>query len=62
MNICLLGNNLTNLVLANILLNKKFNVDIISQNNPSLLINTIRTHLMNYILNFYPNLNYKINE
>ena len=43
MNICLLGNNLTNLVLANILLNKKINVDIISQTNPSLLTNTVRT-------------------
>ena len=43
MKICLLGNNLTNLVLANILLKKKINVDIISQDNPSLLINTIRT-------------------
>tara|TARA_A100001011_G_scaffold80746_1_gene83868 strand:+ start:195 stop:1256 length:1062 start_codon:yes stop_codon:yes gene_type:complete len=43
MKICLLGNNLTNLVLANILLKKKINVDIISQVNPSLLINTIRT-------------------
>ena len=43
MNICLLGNNLTNLVLANILLKKKINVDIISQDNPSLLKNTIRT-------------------
>ncbi len=43
MNICLLGNNLTNLVLANILLKKKINVDIISQSKPSLLINTVRT-------------------
>ena len=43
MNICLLGNNLTNLVLANILLKKKINVDIISQAKPSLLTNTIRT-------------------
>ena len=43
MKICLLGNNLTNLVLANILLKKKINVDIISQDNPSLLKNTIRT-------------------
>ena len=43
MKICLLGNNLTNLVLANILLKKKINVDIISQDNPSLSINTIRT-------------------
>ena len=43
MKICLLGNNLTNLVLANILLKKKINVDIISQDNPSLLTNTIRT-------------------
>ncbi len=43
MNICLLGNNLTNLVLANILLNKKINVDIISQGKPSLLTNTVRT-------------------
>ncbi len=43
MNICLLGNNLTNLVLANILLNKKINVDIISQTNSSLLTNTVRT-------------------
>ena len=43
MKICLLGNNLTNLVLANILLKKKINVDIISQDKPSLLINTIRT-------------------
>ena len=31
MNICLLGNNLTNLVLANILLKKKIDVDIVSQ-------------------------------
>ena len=43
MNICLLGNNLTNLVLANILLKKKINVDIITQVKPSLLANTIRT-------------------
>ncbi len=43
MNICLLGNNLTNLVLANILLKKKINVDIISQSKPSLFTNTIRT-------------------
>ena len=43
MKICLLGNNLTNLVLANILLKKKINVEIITQDNPSLLINTIRT-------------------
>ena len=43
MNICLLGNNLTNLVLANILLKKKINVDIISQSKPSLSINTVRT-------------------
>jgi len=43
MNICLLGNNLTNLVLANILLKKKINVDIVSQSKISLLPNTIRT-------------------
>ncbi len=43
MNICLLGNNLTNLVLANILLKKKINVDIISQSKTSLLTNTNRT-------------------
>ena len=43
MNICLLGNNLTNLVLANILLKKKINVDIISQSKPTLLTNTVRT-------------------
>ena len=43
MNICLLGNNLTNLVLANILLKKKINVDIISQSKPSILTNTVRT-------------------
>ena len=43
MNICLLGNNLTNLVLANILLKKKINVDIISQAKLSLLTNTVRT-------------------
>ena len=43
MNICLLGNNLTNLVLANTLLKKKINVDIISQAKPSLLKNTVRT-------------------
>ena len=43
MNICLLGNNLTNLVLANILLKKNINVDIITQAKPSLLANTIRT-------------------
>ena len=43
MNICLLGNNLTNLVLANILLKKKINLDIISQAKPSSLTNTVRT-------------------
>ena len=43
MNICLLGNNLTNLVLANILLKKKINVDIISHAKSSLLTNTVRT-------------------
>ena len=43
MNICLLGNNLTNLVLANILLKKKIKVDIISQTQPTILKNTIRT-------------------
>ena len=43
MNICLLGNNLTNLVIANILLKKKINVDIISQTSKSSLKKTIRT-------------------
>tara|TARA_A100001011_G_scaffold84522_1_gene88382 strand:+ start:1204 stop:2265 length:1062 start_codon:yes stop_codon:yes gene_type:complete len=43
MNICLLGNNLTNLVLANTLLNKKINVDIIFETQASFLQNTIRT-------------------
>ena len=43
MKICLLGNNLTNLVLANILIKKKINVDIISQSKQPLLTNTIRT-------------------
>ncbi len=43
MNICLLGNNLTNLVLANVLLKKKINVDIVSQAKPSILTNTVRT-------------------
>ena len=43
MNICLLGNNLTNLVLANIFLKKKINVDIISLASAPVLKNTIRT-------------------
>lgn len=43
MQICLLGNNLTNLVLANIFLKKRINVDIISQNPKSSIQNTIRT-------------------
>ena len=43
MNICLLGNNLTNLVLANILIKKKINVDIISHTSKSALKKTIRT-------------------
>ncbi len=43
MKICLIGNNLTNLVLANILIKKKINVDIISQSKQPLLTNTIRT-------------------
>jgi len=43
MNICLLGNNLTNLVLANILLKKKINVEIISQVQPTVFKNTLRT-------------------
>ncbi len=43
MNICLLGNNLTNLVLANILIKKRINVNIISQSKKSSLKKTIRT-------------------
>ncbi len=43
MNICLLGNNLTNLLLANILIKKKINVDIILQNKSVKLKNSIRT-------------------
>ncbi len=43
MKICLLGNNLTNLVLANILLTKKIKVDIICQSSKSPPKNTIRT-------------------
>ena len=43
MKICLLGNNLTNLVLANILIKKKINVDIISQSKQPLSKNTVRT-------------------
>ncbi len=43
MNICLLGNNLTNLVLASILLKKKINVKIICQSEKSLSTNTNRT-------------------
>ena len=43
MKICLLGNNLTNLVLANILHKKKINVDIIYQPKSLSLRNTIRT-------------------
>ncbi len=43
MKICLLGNNLTNLVLANILINKNINVDIIFETQFSSLKNTIRT-------------------
>ena len=43
MNICLLGNNLTNLVLANIFLRKKISVDIVSLASAPPLKNTIRT-------------------
>ena len=43
MNICLLGNNLTNLLLANVLLKKNIKIDIISQTSPLTLKNTIRT-------------------
>ena len=43
MNICLLGNNLTNLVLAKILIKKNINVDIISQTQKSIFKNSIRT-------------------
>ncbi len=43
MNICLLGNNLTNLVLANILLKKNINIDIISKTPKPAFKNTIRT-------------------
>ena len=43
MNICLLGNNLTNLLLGNILVKKKINIDIISQTSHLKLKNTIRT-------------------
>ena len=42
MNICLIGNNLTNLTLANILDSKNINIDIISQNSLP-RINTNRT-------------------
>ena len=43
MNICLIGNNLTNLVLANILIKKKISVDIISQTHQQLAKKTVRT-------------------
>ena len=43
MNICLLGNNLTNLVLANILIKRKIRVDIISQTHQPLVKKTVRT-------------------
>jgi 2-octaprenyl-6-methoxyphenol hydroxylase len=43
MNICLLGNNLTNLVLANILLRKKVNVEIVSETHQTFVKNTVRT-------------------
>ena len=43
MNICLLGNNLTNLLLGSILTKKKINVDIIYQPTKFQLKNTIRT-------------------
>ena len=43
MKICLLGNNLTNLVLANILIKKKIIVDIIYQAKTPSIRNTIRT-------------------
>ena len=43
MNICLLGNNLTNLVLAKILIKKNINVDVISQTQKSIFKNSIRT-------------------
>ena len=43
MNICLLGNNLTNLVLAKILIKKNINVDIIYQTSTMVLNNTVRT-------------------
>lgn len=43
MKICLLGNNLTNLLLANIFLSKRINVEIISENRQTLVKKTIRT-------------------
>ncbi len=43
MNICLLGNNLTNLLLANILIKKKISVEIISQTNQQLVKKSVRT-------------------
>ena len=43
MNICLLGNNLTNLVLANVLIKKNISIDIISSSSKSQLKKTIRT-------------------
>ena len=43
MNICLLGNNLTNLILANLLIKKKINVDIISQKSERIIKNSFRT-------------------
>ena len=43
MNICLLGYNLTNLVLANILIKKKISVDIISQTHQRSVKKTART-------------------
>ena len=53
MNICLLGNNLTNLLLGNILVKKKINIDIISQTSLLIFKNTIRTiAISNGNLNF----------
>ncbi len=69
MKICLIGNNLTSLILANILSKKNFFVEIYSSNRKNFKYKTrtlgITQFNLNYLIRYYKNLNVKaqnINE
>ena len=52
MNVCLIGNNLTSLILAKILSKKNFHVDILTTNSPQIKFQTRSLGISEYNLNY----------